>query len=276
MRTPPPPINRWSSWRLDQDVALALYRRDRQRYTPFLERFVSPSYADALFEEAQATHDEEFLDHLSLLLLRQIATWLDAAYPTEDVRRWQKPDVRAQDKIRRLGQMLTTRFDRLAADSPAVYVRHAAAMLSRVDAYEVWSFKRNLALNPVLAYLFAQHREAWCAAGDAIRELFESPNIYVQILGLVMLGNGGPDAAQRALENLPFLQALLLGRARIGTKKLALRALEQAARQRGEYAERILPVLKESIYLTGKRALDERAMVAFVRLRRELAAVSVA
>jgi hypothetical protein len=38
--------------------------------------------------------------------------------------------------------------DRLAAESPALYVRHAAAMLSRIDAFEVWSFKRNVTLNP--------------------------------------------------------------------------------------------------------------------------------
>ena len=271
-RTPPP--RRWGGWSLEQDVALAFYRRDPQRFAPFLERFASDSYAEALFEEAQAARHEDFLDVLSLQLMRQIDSWLYAAYPTAWTLQWRKPDRKAQDKIQRTGRMLTSRFDQLVAESPALYVRHMAAMLSRINAHEVWSFKRSLTLNPAFAYLATQHRAAWLAEPDAMRELLESPNIYVQILGLVMLDEGGADAAARVSENLPILRALLLGRAHIGTKKLALRALELAAREGDPYAERILPVVEEAVHLSGKRALDRQAMVAFVRLRRELAAQS--
>jgi hypothetical protein len=147
-------------------------------------------------------------------------------------------------------------------------------MLSRVNAYEVWSFKRSLALNPAFAYLSAQHRAAWLAEPDALRELLESPNIFVQILGLVMLDEGGADAAARVSENLPILRALLLGGAHLGTKRLALGALELAARQGEVYAGHILPIVEEAVHLSGKRALDRQAVVTFVRLRRELAAQS--
>jgi len=41
-----------------------------------------------------------------------------------------------------------------------------------------------------------------------------------------------------------------------------------------EELRRVLPVIEEAVHLSGKRALDRRAMVAFVRLRRELAAQS--
>jgi hypothetical protein len=271
-RTPPP--RRWGGWSLEQDVALAFYRRDAQRFAPLLERFASPAYAEALFEEAQAARHEDFLDTLSLQLMRQIDSWLDAAYPTASMLQWRKSDMKAQDKVQRAGRLLTTRFDRLAAESPALYVRHAAAMLSRINAHEVWSFKRNLALNPAFAYLSARHRAAWLAEPAALRELLESPNIYVQILGLLMLGEGGADAAARVSENLHILRALFLGRAHLGTKQLGLRALELAARQGDPYAGRILPILEEAVHLSGKRALDRQAMVAFVRLRRELAAQS--
>jgi hypothetical protein len=272
LRTPPP--RRWGGWNLEQDVALTFYRRDSKRFAPFLERFASPSYAEALFEEAQAARDEDFLDVLSLQLMRQIDSWLDAAYPTGAMLQWRKPDMKAQDKIQRTGRMLTIRFDQLAAGSLALYVRHVAAMLSRVNAYEVWAFKRSLALNPAFAYLHTQHRAAWLAEPDALRELLESPNIYVQILGLVMLDEGGADAAARVSENLPILRALLLGGAHLGTKKLALRALALAARQGEVYARHILPIVEEAVHLSGKRALDRLAVVTFVRLRRELAAQS--
>jgi hypothetical protein len=265
-----PPVRRWGGWMLEEDVALAFFRRDAQRYAPFLERFASVS--DALFEEAQTARNEDFLDILSLQLLRQISSWLDLAYPTPYMLHWRKPDMKAQDRIERTGRMLIARFDRLAAESPTLYVRHAAAMLSRVNAYEVWSFKRDLSLNPAFAYLSTQQRATWLAEPDALRELLESPNIYVQILALVKLCEGGLDAAARVSENLPIIRALLLGHAHLGTKKLALRALELTARQGAAYAERVLPVIEETIHLTGKRALDKRAVVAFVRLRRELAA----
>jgi hypothetical protein len=270
VRTPPP--QRWRGWTLERDVALALYRRDARLYAPFLERFADDSYADALFEEATAAHDEDFLDFLSLPLLREVASWLDMAYPTESTQRWRKPDMKFQDKVQRAGLMLTTRFDRLVAESPALYVRHTAAMLSRVDAFEIWSFKRNVTLNPALAYLHTQHREAWLAQPEALRELLESPNIYVQIIGLVKLGDSGADAAERTLENLPILRAILLGRAHLNTKKLALRALDLAARQGESYAGRILPVIEEASYLSGKGALDQHALVAYARLRHAVVA----
>jgi hypothetical protein len=269
-----PPVRRWGGWALEEDVALAFYRRDPQRFAPFLERFAHGSYDEALFAEAQAQQHEDFLDYLSLQLLRQIESWLNLAYPPDSMLQWRKPDMKAQDKVQRTGRMLTDRFDRLAAQSPAQYVRHAAAMLSRINAGEVWSFKRNLSLNPAYAYLYTRHRAAWLAEPDALREVLESPNIYVQIMGLLMLGEGGADAAERARENLLILRALLLGRAHLGTKKLALRALELAARQGESYAERILPILEETLHLSGKRAVDQQAMVAFVRLRRQRAAQS--
>jgi hypothetical protein len=269
-----PPVRRWGGWALEEDVALGYYRRDPQRFAPFLERFAHGSYDEALFEQAQARQDEDFLDYLSLRLLRQIDSWLDTAYPTGSALRWRKPDMKAQDKVQRTGRMLTDRFDRLVAASPAHYVRHAAAMLSRINAYEVWSFKRSQSFNPAFAYLYTRQRAAWLAEPEALREALESPNIYVQILGLLMLGEGGADAAERVRENLLILRALLLGQAHLGTKKLALRALELAARQDQAYAGRILPVLEESAHLSGKRAVDQQAMVAFVRLRRELEAQS--
>jgi hypothetical protein len=269
-----PPVRRWGGWALEEDVALAFYRRAPQRFAPFLERFAHGSYDEALFAEAQAQRHEDFLDYLSLQLLRQIESWLNLAYPPDSMLQWRKPDMKAQDKVQRTGRMLTDRFDRLAAQSPAQYVRHAAAMLSRINAGEVWSFKRNLSLNPAYAYLYTRHRAAWLAEPDALREVLESPNIYVQIMGLLTLGEGGADAAERARENLLILRALLLGRAHLGTKKLALRALELAARQGEVYAERILPILEETLHLSGKRAVDQQAMVAFVRLRRQRAAQS--
>ncbi|HLV97983.1 MAG TPA: hypothetical protein VKT82_04830 [Ktedonobacterales bacterium] len=261
-----PPAQRWSWWRMEKDVALRFYRRNAEMFRPYLERFLyEPD--ESLFGEAERVGDEEMLDFLSFWGLRQVAGLIWRAYPSPSLQRWWKPDEKLQKQVEHLGKLLTDRFDRLCAESPATYVQHAANILSRFEAFEVWSFGRNLDHNPAFAYLYRQHRDAWLQSSDGIRELLESTNIYVQIFGLDILGEGGVDAAERVVENLVLLRALLLGRARRSTKRLALRCLEQAARQSAAAAARVLPLLEEALHFQGKRAIDERLMVTFVRLR---------
>lgn len=270
-----PPAQRWSWWRMEKDVALQFYRRNADMFRPYLERFLfEPD--ESLFGEAERAGDEEMLDFLSFWGLRQLAGLIWRAYPSPSLQRWWKPDTQLQKQVEHLGKLLTDRFDRLYAESPATYVQHAANILSRFEAFEVWSFGRNLDYNPAFAYLYRQHRDAWLKSSGGIRELLESTNIYVQIFGLDILGEGGTDAAERVVENRVILRALLLGRARRSTKRLVLRCLEQAARQNDALASQVLPLLEEALHFQGKRAIDERLMVTFVRLRHELAAQPLA
>lgn len=273
-RTPLP--QRWR-WLLEKDVALQFYQRNPGLFRPFLDRFpflerFRYELDEAFFQEAERVGDEEMLDFLSFWGLRQLAMLMYSAYPTPSQQRWREPDASLQKQVEHQGKMLTDRFDRLYARSPETYVQHAANILGRFEAFEVWSFWRNAEYNPAFAYLFRQHRDAWRKSASGIRELLESPNIYMQIIALDMLGEGGPDAAARVVENLVLLRALLLGRARRSTKKQVLRCLEQAARQDAASAAQVVPLLEETLHFQGKRAIDERLMVAFVRLRRAQAA----
>ncbi len=264
-----PPEQRWNWWNLEPDVALGIYQRDRVLFRPFLERFVTHPEG-TLFEEAERAQDDEFLDFLSFHLLRQASQLASSiAYATRNPR-WYRSEQRTkwEQELEAISRRLIARFDRLYAQSPETYIRRAANILSRYRAFEVWRFKNDREHNPAFAYLFTQHREAWHQSPAGIRELLESPNIYVQILGLEILSSGGAEAARRVLENLLMLRALLLGRARRNTKKLVLQCLEQAARQGPAFASRILPLLEEAMDFRGKRAIDERLMVSFVRARR--------
>src|SRR3990172_1623771 len=263
-----PPEQRWSCWGVEPDVAVEIYRRDRALFRPFLERFVRQPEAK-LFAEAERAQDEEFLDFLSFQLLHR-SSWLAyRAFPPRHARSWWKADEKSKEELDEISRLLVGRLDRLYDQSPETYVRHAANILSRFRAFEVWKFRHDRTYNPAFAYLLDRRREAWHHSPEGVRELLESPNIYVQIIGLEILREGGREAAQRALENLLMLRALLLGRARRGTKRLALECLERAARQGAPFAGRILPVLEEAMDLHGKRAIDERIMVSFVRVRRE-------
>ncbi|HEV2458643.1 MAG TPA: hypothetical protein VGS80_09780, partial [Ktedonobacterales bacterium] len=265
-RRTPAPTQR-SHFPVADDVALALYRRNPGLFRPFLERCIDDADI-SLFMEAERARDEDFLDFLTADLMRQVTWLIVRAYPPESQHRWNKPNAGAREGIEQIGRAVTARFDRLYEESPATYVRHAADILSRFDESDVGSFKRTLERNPIFVYLFRQHHAAWHASPAAIREVLESPSAHVQLVALTILSEGGTPAAQRVVENIALLRALLLGRAQRNTKKLALACLAQAARESSEHAETIAHVLEDTLHFSGKHAIDERIMVSYVRLRR--------
>jgi hypothetical protein len=142
-------------------------------------------------------------------------------------------------------------------------------MLGRIDESAFISFRREAQHSPVVSYLMQRHHDAWRREPEAVRDLLESPVLYVQIIGLTHLRGGGAEAAERVAENLPVLRALLLDRSRRGTKRLALACLEAAGRESASHGARILPILEEALHFQSRQAIDERVMVAFVRLRQQ-------
>ena len=268
-RTPPPDgAERWS---LFPRTAEALYARNPALARPLIERS-SDEVSPRLFEQAEQRRDDDLLDYLTYRLLQAMTMPLYSAYPTPSQLRWQKPDEKARARIEEVSALLMGRFDRLVAASPADYTRHAANTLAWFQEGDLWPFRRSLAHNPVHRYLFTQHRDAWLRSPEALRELLESPNPHVRLIGLVFLNEGGANAARRASENLALLHAALLDGSRRGAKRLALAALERAGQADEEVAARVLPVLEGVMHFQALHAIDERAMVGYVRLRHALAA----
>lgn len=262
--------NRLYRWDVEDDVAHDIYHRNPVLFRSWLEQHIQQPGLK-LFQAAEHQNDDDFLNFLTHRLLMQLQSLSWWAFPDErSIDYYRKHYPGARSEYDNIAQALIARFDRLCRQSPALYVRHAANVLSRFEAHSIWSLQRQMWHNPVLTYLLQEQRSAWQQSSEAMRELLESPNIYVQIIGLAFLRAGSEDAARRVVENLPTLRALLLSRARINTKKYVLEALEQAARQGPEFAMHILPTLEETMDFRGKRAIGERIMVSFVRLRREI------
>ena len=272
LRMPPPDQpERWKhAPKLFAKTAEALYTRSPAIARPFIETY-SDEVSLRLFALAEQRRDDELLDYLTYRLLQAMTFPLYSAFPTPSQLRWQKPNQGARAKLEEYSAVLTSRFDRLVAQSPAEYVRHAANVYSHFGRDDAWPFRRSLEHNPAHIYLFTRPRDAWLRSPEAMRELLESPNTHVQLIGLAMLNEGGSDAAQRAAENITLLRAVLLNTSRRSTKRLALAALERAARADAAVVAQVLPVLEGAMHFQARRAIDERAMISFVRLRHDLA-----
>lgn len=270
-RTPPSDVSiRWQRWWIDDSIAVALYKRDPQLFRPFIESYLNQQgytrdRGTDLFTAAEANNDQELLNFLSFTYLRQAS---NLAWRQQT--RWYRANEKDSERLKQLCDLLVARFDRLYAQSPKTYVRHVADTLSRYRAFEVWNFSVQIQHNHAFAYIFHRHREAWRNSAAGMRELLESTNIFIQILGLEILGEGGRAAAERVVENRLVLRALLLSRARKETKRLALKALEQAAEQDSIFATQILPLLEETMAFHGRKAIADDLMVSYVRCQTQL------
>ena len=269
LRLRTPPANVTSHWSLGQETALALYRRDAEHGRPLIERWID-DVSVPLFEAAEQRGDEELLDLLTTRLVWDLAQVVYFAYPKESERQYRKPDPGSMEKLEQWGRMITARLDRLYAASPAIYVQHATQILSRLDHHSSWwSFPRNLDQNPVFTYLYRRHHAAWLSVPAAVREVLETPNQIAQGIALEILGEDLPEAADRTVENVALLRAMLLGESGRGLKKLVLGVLERAASRSPAYATAILPALHEILYFRARYAIADRAMVSYVRLQHQ-------
>jgi hypothetical protein len=265
-----PPITQRGAWNVTPETAFALYRRDPGLARHFLVRWLA-AVDRALFTAAEQADDEEMLDALSTRLILQVAPLVSAAFLTQSEQTWKKPDAHARAELEDWERVVSARFDRLVAEAPATYVAHAVRILGALQTDEDWSFKRNVAHNPVFSYLYYQHRAGWRAAPSAIRDLLESSCHAAQLVALAALAEGGPDAALRVVENLPLLAALLVSDTARNSKKLVLATLERAALESADAAERILPALEEVMHFHALASIDERILVCAVRLRHHYA-----
>jgi hypothetical protein len=253
---PPTVQNTWQRLVLTPETALELYRHIPQLARTFIDQF---GYADTieLFQAAEANHDEEMLD----LLTYKLVVEHNHAY------HWR--DRNGSQPIFGLAQ---ARLDRLYAESAQTYVDHAANILSRVRAFAIWNVQWLAEHQPLFKYLKDEHHEAWRASANGIRELLESPNIHIQILGLEILSAGGPEAAERVMENLAMFRTMLLSRMRRATKKMALACLTRAMEHKTVYAVQILPILEDTQDYRGKNAISEDILITYVRTRHRLKA----
>jgi hypothetical protein len=263
---PPAGTPRRRGWWLGSDLALSLYRRDPARFGAWVAR-TAHDPSPALFDAVAEQHDEDTLDALTFAYLEQLATIAATVYTLNNTLTMSALSKKQRDAILPVGERIIARLDRLASESPTTYAVRAARIVGQ-GIGAAWRMRGDdPAVNPV-AYLSQRHRDAWRRSSEAMRELLESPDHKAIEFALDLLAADDASAARRVVENLTMLQALLLMTGTRALKRRVLLGLERAAAQDVAAARAIAPVLGEVMWYRGENALNERAMVSFVRARR--------
>ena len=230
-----------SRWQIDDEVAYNLIRRDKERAYPFI-RAHTINYSESLFQLAVEMDDTDLLD---TLIYRVLVSWNQET---------------PQAPIDYLQNLLDTQ--------PEQFIRRASNIFSHISAFEI--YRGDVFLQRPLYEILVQPRELWLQSSTAIGDLLESPSIYVIYIGLELLAEQGELSARRTHENLFWIRSFLLGRAKRNTKALALDALMNASEQ--GYAEEVFNLLEGVKDFQGKRAIDDKILVAYGRLQRQLQA----
>ncbi|MEO1286211.1 MAG: hypothetical protein AAFV93_00480 [Chloroflexota bacterium] len=226
-------------WQLDPNIAYELARRDKVRAYPFIKAH-SVEFSEPLFKLAVEMDDLNLID---TVIYRTLVNW-----------RNDNP------------QMVTDYLQNLLETQSEQFVQRASNILGQISAFEI--YRRDVFLARPIYKILVQPRDLWLQSSDAIRDLLESPSIYIIYMGLELLAESGQLSADHTLENLAWIRWFLLGRAKRNTKALALDALYNAS-QHG-YANEVIKVIEATKDFQGKRAIDDKLIVAYGRLQRQL------
>jgi hypothetical protein len=158
---------------------------------------------------------------------------------------------------------LVAHYEALAEDA---FVPRAAAALSRLPARQIWSYDQLVAQNPLAKLLFERSTARFLGDGAAVRDLLESPEIYVQLLGFRVLAQPDPRAAVLAAANTDLLQAALFRRLRATSRRLAIAALRVAASHDEATARYLLGRMRDALALPEARYPVDELVLAIAAL----------
>lgn len=224
---------------LTDETALTLYKRfpDLVR-GPFKTQVSVSSWAPfpRLTAAAIRAGDESLTDFLASRALTHdvSASWCRKLVPTVE--------------------QLSAAYERLrASGDESEFARRAASVLEQVPAYAVWRYERLVHGNRLARLLMERSHSLFLARPHHLRDLLESPSIFVQDLAWRILGSDDPRARAAAAVSLPHLLATLLRPLHRSTRLHAFAALRNAAFHGPEEGRRVVERIRQALDLPEKR-----------------------
>ncbi len=263
-----PSAHTFRQWTLTAKTANTLYKRYPVETRSFLETFlIQPD--EAIYTLADERRDEVFLNYLTYRFIILAGGWVRSSNPYANRNR----PPNAAERLNALTTLITARFERLYSESPETFARHTADVFGRFRQMDIndWNEETLRTNNPLFQYLATAHDNALLNSGAAIRDLLESPSVYIQMIAFTSLGKGGQEAAERVIENLPTLRGFLMTRARRTTKRMVLACLEAAAQEGERYTAPIMRALEDPMDMRGRRSIYQETMLAYAKIQRMMA-----
>lgn len=157
-----------------------------------------------------------------------------------------------------LADLLSRHYEALIRD-PNEFARRAGNVLSAVPPGAVWSYDSLIKNNRLARLLFERSHEDYLADASVVRDLLESPQIYVNRLAFTILAVDSPRARELGQQNLDLLCAALLRKLHSQTRCLAINALANAVSSE-EAARKVLPKARDALRLPDKRYPKEKLL----------------
>lgn len=229
------PIGLARTIQLDEATAVALYEEYpalvRTAYRAHLQ--VHPWSAKPVYERlvdrALALNDEELLDFLASRFLAV---------------------GRATGEVARLYE-----YYRGCPD----FARRAASVLTRIPAYTLgWRYAMLMKENPLARLFFERSAASYLDSPEAVADLVEGSDIYVQALAYRVLGLDDPRARELGRRHLSLLLATLLRPLHRATRMLAFAALANVGLSSLEVAVQVHQRARAALHLPDVRYPREK------------------
>jgi hypothetical protein len=136
--------------------------------------------------------------------------------------------VFSDDQLQKAAELASHYYEALRLD-PLAFAGRAAAVLTQIPAYAIYSYRELIRTNRLARLLFERSDELYLASPTALRDLIEASEIHVQALAYRALGRDDERARNLAQDNLDLLLGTLLRPLQRGTRMLAFKALRNAA-----------------------------------------------
>jgi hypothetical protein len=158
-----------------------------------------------------------------------------------------------QDTILPSAQQLAWVYQQLRDRDGPAFARRAGNVLTQIPAFAIHAYDQLLRSNDLARLLFVRSFPAYLAAPEAVRDLIESSEIHVQMLGYRILAQDDERARRLTAETLDILQGTLLRPLHRRTRLAAFEALLNAARHDRPSATRILQRCRDALRLPERR-----------------------
>lgn len=234
---------------LTEDVALKIFELSPEILIKYFSNNMNNPYPE-LYNRAVATNNQDLEDIIIINALK-ITYWR----------------IQKEKNIQEFHNNIINNLEALRVKSVSEFVKRISIILSRFEAYDIWNLKSLQTKNQLVNYVFTTPNELWLNHPEYIRDLLESPNIFVQIKAFEILKLKDSRVIQPIKTNIDILLATILKRYYKRTLTLLFEVLEYGIVNDPDIARIAMPKLMEALTIRAKKYPRDKIIALLGRLK---------